>query len=69
MDKVDPNKKELYKCNPTKNTACSKTACFYTKILGECKYTTNPDYSLDGVAYSANDLFAEEQVHEVKASH
>lgn len=60
MDKVDYNKKELYKCDPNKNTSCSKTGCFYTVVLGECKYTTNPEFSKDGIAYSVNELFAEE---------
>lgn len=66
MDKVDLDKKEIYKCNPMKNTSCSKTGCFYNKIIGECMYTTNPEYSRDGVAYSVRELFEEEQARKAK---
>lgn len=68
MDQVvDMNKKNLYLCDPIKNTSCNKTGCFYTKILGHCRYTTNPEFSRDGIAYSANDLIAEEKARTIKA--
>lgn len=56
MAQINGDVKNLYLCNPTKNTTCKKTWCFYTTIAGECMYTTNPEYSLDGVAYSLNEL-------------
>lgn len=57
MDRVDIDKKQLYKCEPTKNTTCDKTWCFYGQNRGECKYTTNPEFSQDDIAYSIRDLF------------
>lgn len=67
MAKIDPDNTKFYRCDHTKNTSCSKTGCFYVKVLGTCKYTTNPEYSLDGIAYSANELVEYENSCEVKA--
>lgn len=66
MGKIDPDAKIFYLCDHSKNTSCSKTGCFYVKILGTCKYTTNPECSLDGVAYSANELKAQEEARKIK---
>lgn len=39
----------FYKCDPSKNTDCRKTAC-----QNECKYTTKAECSADGKKYRFN---------------
>jgi hypothetical protein len=62
MGTVVSDKDELFKCDPAKNVNCPKTRCYYNAIHGECKYTTNPRYSLDGIAYTLQELYVEEQI-------
>ena len=46
---------KVYLCDPKKNKDCRKTICYeggmLSKDYGECKYTTNPEYSKDRKAY------------------
>jgi hypothetical protein len=58
MDKISREQKVLYKCDPIKNKDCPMTRCFYTRCGGDCKLTTNPEYSIDGVAYTIDELIA-----------
>lgn len=55
MDQVG-GLRSVYLCNPALNTTCSRTWCFYTTEMGECIYTTNPEYSLDGIEYGMDEL-------------
>jgi len=61
LDQQDMDKKQIYKCDPSKNIMCAKTSCFYVDHLGLCKYTTNPEFSSEGVAYSSRELFETEE--------
>jgi hypothetical protein len=39
----------VYICDPSKNKECEKTSCKYF-----CKFTTHPEYSIDGKRYKIN---------------
>ncbi len=41
----------FYKCDPSRNANCSKTAC-----QKECKFTTNAEFSGDGKKYKFNNI-------------
>jgi len=53
--------KELYKCDPNKNTQCSKSGCMYNKNSKhrDCKLTTNKEFSTDGILLSEEQLLSE----------
>ena len=36
----------LYKCDPEKNTGCSKTHCKYYLKYGECEGTSKEEYAV-----------------------
>lgn len=40
----------VYRCDPEKNATCRKTACGK-----ECNFTTQPEYSADGIKYRYNE--------------
>lgn len=56
MDKISREPEVLYKCDPLKNINCPRTHCFHTRCGGDCKLTTNPEYSIDGIAYTIDEL-------------
>ena len=58
MGKVNDMPEVLYLCDPLKNRSCPMTRCFHARCGGDCKLTTNPEYSIDGVAYSIEELLA-----------
>ncbi len=39
----------VYICDPSQNKECEKTSCKYF-----CKFTTHPEYSIDGKRYKIN---------------
>ena len=44
---VDVEKRELYVCDPEKNTACKRHTCVYNPdaLFHNCSSTTNPAYA------------------------